>query len=213
MKVSISFVQNRSEITTSVCKKLRFPPLFVTSMDFSILAYMVQLRSSVASSPFSTRNFRRPELHERWMLKSIPKISRKTSIIGFPKKQDGLLTFVQDYGSEHYLRHFSHWTGSRTPCSWSFYPRRLSRLILLLGSVFFLNQYFNITQAFSIFVPDQNLKLFKLSEYRDLVAHRLSGAVKIPTITYDEMGLLGKDERWNIFYDMAEYLEASFPRM
>lgn len=56
-------------------------------------------------------------------------------------------------------------------------------------------------------------KLFKTQKYKDLLASRLSGAVKIPCITYDGMGIVGKDDRWDVFYDMGNYLEDTFPAL
>ena len=47
--------------------------------------------------------------------------------------------------------------------------------------------------------------------YRKLSIDYLSGAVQIPTITHDNMGVPGKDERFEIFYKFARYLEKTFP--
>ncbi len=63
-------------------------------------------------------------------------------------------------------------------------------------------------------ITDSNINsLFKSKEYRDLIAKRLSGAVQIPTITYDGMGRVGEDKRWDVFYEIESYLERTFPRM
>lgn len=40
---------------------------------------------------------------------------------------------------------------------------------------------------------------------------RLAGAVQIPTQSYDDMGVVGEDPRWDVMYDIAAYLEATFP--
>ncbi|KAF3766160.1 carboxypeptidase S [Cryphonectria parasitica EP155] len=40
---------------------------------------------------------------------------------------------------------------------------------------------------------------------------RLAGAVQIPTQSYDTMGAIGDDARWDVFYDLAQYLEQTFP--
>lgn len=40
-----------------------------------------------------------------------------------------------------------------------------------------------------------------------------SGAVKIPTITYDDMGIVGVDPRWDIFQEFHAYLEKTFPEV
>ncbi|KAH8730770.1 hypothetical protein GQ44DRAFT_672622 [Phaeosphaeriaceae sp. PMI808] len=47
--------------------------------------------------------------------------------------------------------------------------------------------------------------------FRNLAVNRLSGAVKIPTQSYDDMGKIGEDPRWEIFYKFAEYLVDAFP--
>lgn len=46
---------------------------------------------------------------------------------------------------------------------------------------------------------------------RNYSASLLSGAVQIPSISYDDMGSLQDDPRWEVFGDMADYLETSFP--
>jgi Gly-Xaa carboxypeptidase len=40
---------------------------------------------------------------------------------------------------------------------------------------------------------------------------RLSGAVRIPTESFDDMGPVGEDPRWNVFYPFHEYLAVTFP--
>lgn len=40
---------------------------------------------------------------------------------------------------------------------------------------------------------------------------RLAGAVQIPTQSYDDMGPVGEDPRWDVMRDLAAYLEATFP--
>ena len=42
---------------------------------------------------------------------------------------------------------------------------------------------------------------------------RLSEAVKIPTMSFDDMGKIGEDKRWDIMYDFASYLEETFPHV
>jgi hypothetical protein len=56
-------------------------------------------------------------------------------------------------------------------------------------------------------------QLFKSENFRDLAASRLSGAVQVPTVTYDGMDKLGKDPRWDVFYEFGSYLKATFPRL
>jgi Gly-Xaa carboxypeptidase len=47
--------------------------------------------------------------------------------------------------------------------------------------------------------------------FKSVAIERLSGAVQIPTQSFDDMGSIEKDLRWNKFYDFAEYLERTFP--
>lgn len=54
-------------------------------------------------------------------------------------------------------------------------------------------------------------ELFSTSKFRNVIAERLSGAVKIPTVTYDKMGKVGEDPRWEIFYEFSKYLRQTFP--
>ncbi|KAL7422371.1 hypothetical protein Q5752_003017 [Cryptotrichosporon argae] len=46
---------------------------------------------------------------------------------------------------------------------------------------------------------------------KDRIVDWLSGAVKVPTEIFDVMGEIGEDERWDVFYDFADYLEQAFP--
>lgn len=47
--------------------------------------------------------------------------------------------------------------------------------------------------------------------FRSVAIERLSGAVQIPTQSYDDMDDVGDDPRWEIFFNFAEYLEETFP--
>ncbi|KAF2853123.1 vacuolar carboxypeptidase-like protein Cps1 [Plenodomus tracheiphilus IPT5] len=47
--------------------------------------------------------------------------------------------------------------------------------------------------------------------FRKVAIERLSGAVQIPTQSYDDMGEIGEDARWDIFYSFADYLEKMYP--
>jgi Gly-Xaa carboxypeptidase len=40
---------------------------------------------------------------------------------------------------------------------------------------------------------------------------KLQGAVQIPTESFDDMGKVGNDSRWDIFVDFHAYLEETFP--
>lgn len=47
--------------------------------------------------------------------------------------------------------------------------------------------------------------------FKTIAIERLSGAVKLPTQSFDDMGEVGKDPRWDIFYSFADYLSKAFP--
>ncbi|QDS71726.1 hypothetical protein FKW77_008694 [Venturia effusa] len=49
--------------------------------------------------------------------------------------------------------------------------------------------------------------------FRNASIQRLGGAVRIPTQSFDDMGPIGEDKRWDIFYQFAEFLETEFPRV
>jgi Gly-Xaa carboxypeptidase len=42
---------------------------------------------------------------------------------------------------------------------------------------------------------------------------RLSAAVQIPTESFDDLGPIGDDKRWDVFYNFHHYLNATFPRV
>jgi hypothetical protein len=50
-------------------------------------------------------------------------------------------------------------------------------------------------------------------EYLRDSVQRLSGAVKIPTESYDDMGPVGEDSRWDVFGEFHEYLEKTYPHV
>ncbi|KAL7280786.1 hypothetical protein ACG7TL_005730 [Trametes sanguinea] len=49
--------------------------------------------------------------------------------------------------------------------------------------------------------------------YRLEAYKALGGAVQIPTESYDDLGPVGEDSRWDIFADLHEYLEGTYPRV
>lgn len=51
----------------------------------------------------------------------------------------------------------------------------------------------------------------KSEEFRNKSIKRLSGAVQIPTQSFDDLGSVGVDPRWDIFYSFADYLSHTFP--
>ncbi|KAF8989260.1 hypothetical protein BDQ17DRAFT_1373393 [Cyathus striatus] len=54
-------------------------------------------------------------------------------------------------------------------------------------------------------------KAYSTPEFLEESAKRLSGAIKIPTMTYDDMGPVETDERWAPFADFHEYLFETYP--
>ncbi|KAI1400828.1 carboxypeptidase s [Hypoxylon fuscum] len=40
---------------------------------------------------------------------------------------------------------------------------------------------------------------------------RMAGAIQIPTQSYDDLGPVGEDERWDIMFEFAAYLQVTFP--
>ncbi|KUL89885.1 hypothetical protein ZTR_02970 [Talaromyces verruculosus] len=54
-------------------------------------------------------------------------------------------------------------------------------------------------------------KLFPSAEFRNLSVKRLSGAVQIPTVSYDDNGPVGEDPRWDVFFDLERYFRETFP--
>lgn len=49
------------------------------------------------------------------------------------------------------------------------------------------------------------------SRFLNSSIQRLSGAVKVPTESFDDMGLVGEEPRWDVFAQFHEHLERSFP--
>ena len=61
-------------------------------------------------------------------------------------------------------------------------------------------------------ITERNVeKLFKSDEFKKLAVERLSGAVQVPTENFDDMGEIGEDERWDVFYDLEKYFKDTFP--
>lgn len=51
----------------------------------------------------------------------------------------------------------------------------------------------------------------KSETFRNKSIERLSGAVQIPTESFDDMGMVGEDPRWDIFDSFFDYLSKMFP--
>jgi Gly-Xaa carboxypeptidase len=48
-------------------------------------------------------------------------------------------------------------------------------------------------------------------EFRDATIKRLSGAVQVKTESFDDLGPIGEDARWDVMYNFYEYLKSTFP--
>lgn len=57
------------------------------------------------------------------------------------------------------------------------------------------------------------LDQFRTPDYRNYSLLVWAGAVKIPTENFDDLGEIGEDPRWNIFYDMVDYILKTFPQV
>lgn len=73
------------------------------------------------------------------------------------------------------------------------------------------------TQVEPLLPAKSTKELDDMSEYLEsdafkaIAIKRLSGAVKLPTQSFDDMGKIGVDARWDIFYSFADYLSDTFP--
>ncbi|GJN69929.1 carboxypeptidase yscS [Purpureocillium lilacinum] len=49
--------------------------------------------------------------------------------------------------------------------------------------------------------------------YHAEIIKKLSGIIQIPSESYDELGPIGADDRWNVFYRIEEYIESNYPKV
>lgn len=56
-------------------------------------------------------------------------------------------------------------------------------------------------------------KYLETAGFRNQSISKLSGAVRIPTESFDDLGPIGEDKRWEIMYKFADYLNETFPRV
>lgn len=72
-------------------------------------------------------------------------------------------------------------------------------------------------QAEPLFPTQKSAALDSMDEYLQSTQFlnasvaRLAGAVQIPSESFDGMGPVGEDPRWDVMYDLALYLERTFP--
>ncbi|KAH6857018.1 hypothetical protein B0I37DRAFT_369009 [Chaetomium sp. MPI-CAGE-AT-0009] len=68
-------------------------------------------------------------------------------------------------------------------------------------------------------LPSENKDLEKVydhissSAFRNATIKRLSAAVQVKTESFDDLGVIGEDARWDVFYAFHEFLEKTFPRI
>lgn len=60
-------------------------------------------------------------------------------------------------------------------------------------------------------LTEKVMNMINGDEYRQRSQAIFSGAIQIPTQSFDDMGPVGEDQRWNVFYNFSDYLEQSFP--
>jgi Gly-Xaa carboxypeptidase len=48
-------------------------------------------------------------------------------------------------------------------------------------------------------------------EYQKEIINKLSGIIRIPSESYDDLGPIGQDHRWDVFYKVEEYIKAAYP--
>lgn len=48
-------------------------------------------------------------------------------------------------------------------------------------------------------------------EYQKEIIDKLSGIIRIPSESYDDLGLIGQDHRWDVFYRVEDYIKAAYP--
>ncbi|KAK3947278.1 hypothetical protein QBC32DRAFT_409345 [Pseudoneurospora amorphoporcata] len=58
---------------------------------------------------------------------------------------------------------------------------------------------------------DKAFSFLSTEKFLNESVSRLSGAVRVKTVSYDDLGAVGEDPRWDVFYDFASYLEKSYP--
>lgn len=60
---------------------------------------------------------------------------------------------------------------------------------------------------------DEMYEYLSTDEFKRASIRRHSAAVQIPTESFDEMGPIGEDDRWEIMYTFQNYLKDTFPRV
>jgi Gly-Xaa carboxypeptidase len=64
-----------------------------------------------------------------------------------------------------------------------------------------------------IAASDDNYAYFRTPEFTNFSVAALIGAVNIPTESFDNLGPVGEDARWDVFFKLEEYLKSTFPKV
>ncbi|KAI7124543.1 hypothetical protein KC352_g32331, partial [Hortaea werneckii] len=60
---------------------------------------------------------------------------------------------------------------------------------------------------------NQAYDFLSTDDFKQASIKRHSGAVRIPTESFDDMGPVGEDKRWDTRFELHKYLANTFPRM
>lgn len=55
--------------------------------------------------------------------------------------------------------------------------------------------------------------LFSSKSVRELQVKRLQAIVQVPSVSYDDLGPVGEDERWAPFFDLHDVIKETFPNL
>jgi Gly-Xaa carboxypeptidase len=56
-------------------------------------------------------------------------------------------------------------------------------------------------------------ELFSSKSVRELQVQRLQAIVQVPSVSYDDLGPVGQDERWAPFFDLHDVIKETFPNL
>ncbi|KAI2641495.1 peptidase family M20/M25/M40 [Hypomontagnella submonticulosa] len=141
---------------------------------------------------------------------------------------DEKASFLSDYGTMSDSAHRSD-SPPRRRLLWAVVVPAMAVFLLLKTSIDMLVGSFPFTrhgepgilakcpQVEPLFPNQDSPELSYMDEYissskflNETVA-RMAGAIQIPTQSYDDLGPVGEDERWDKLFDFAAYLQKTFP--
>ncbi|OBT82006.1 hypothetical protein VE02_09911 [Pseudogymnoascus sp. 03VT05] len=50
-------------------------------------------------------------------------------------------------------------------------------------------------------------------KYHNEIINKLTEIIRIPSESYDDLGIIGEDKRWDIFYQIEDYIKAKYPAL